>query len=90
MNNKPPHLPPEACDIRAHRTFKSIWWLLFLIFVAGLTSVALALSTLVWILPSFAPDQTLINSQKIFNSGNAEIDLSLLNTVKKRLWYVYV
>jgi len=60
-----------------------------LIFVAGLTSVALALSTLVWILPSFAPDQTLINSQKIFNSGNAEIDLSLLNTVKKRLWYVY-
>ncbi len=86
---KPPHLPPETCDIRAHKAFKSVWWLLFLICVAGLASVALTLSTLVWFLPSFVPDQPLIGSQKSVSAELPEIDLTVLNNVKKRLWYIY-
>ncbi|OGH59452.1 MAG: hypothetical protein A2725_01330 [Candidatus Magasanikbacteria bacterium RIFCSPHIGHO2_01_FULL_33_34] len=89
MENSPPHLPAKACDLQAHRTFKSVWWLLFLVFVAGLSSVSLTLSTLVWFAPSFVPDPTLVSSQKTNNTEVVEVDLSVLNSVKKRLWYVY-
>lgn len=85
----PPHLPPKTCDIRAHHTFKSVWWLLFLVFVAGLASVALTLSTIVWFAPSFIPDQMTLKTQKNIASQIADIDLSVLNNVKKRIWYIY-
>lgn len=90
MEYRPPHLPPKACNIRTHNTFKSVWWLLFFVFVAGLSSVALTLSTVVWFTPSFIPNQMLVSSQKAaINNSSDDFDLSVLNNIRKRSWYVY-
>lgn len=85
----PPHLPPKTCDIKAHRTFKSIWGLLFLLAFAGLVSLTMTLSTLVWFVPSFIPDQSVLSTQKDLGDRFADIDLSVMNNTKKKLWYVY-
>ncbi len=85
----PPHLPRKACDVKAHQTWRSLWWLLFLIFIAGLTSLALTLASLVWLAPSFIPDQLTATFQRVSQPQRQEIDLSVLNRTRQRLWYIY-
>lgn len=69
--------------------FKSVWWILFVVFVAALSSLALTMSTLVWFAPSFIPDQLVVGTQKIFKEQKEELDVVVLNKTKQRLWYIY-
>ena len=84
-----PHLPPKTCEILAHRTYRSVWGLLFLTAIAGLASVAVTLSTLVWLVPGFFPEQLTLNTANEANEKNPEIDPAVLNEAKKKLWYIY-
>lgn len=89
MNSTPPHLPPKACNVKTHKTFQSLGWLLFLIAVASLTSVALTLATLVWFIPSFIPDQLVNNIQKGDAAQNQKLDLEIYNNTRRRVWNIY-
>lgn len=60
-----------------------------MVFVASLSSLALTLSTIVWLAPSFIPDQLVVGTQKIFKEQKEELDVAVLNKTKQRLWYIY-
>lgn len=47
------------------------------------------MSTLVWLVPSSIPDQLVLNTQKDLGDKSIDIDFSVLNNTKKKLWYVY-
>ena len=89
MQNLPPHLPRKSCEIKTHQWLKSVWWILFVVFVAALSSLTLTLSTLVWFVPAFIPNQLITNTQKIFNGQKEELDAAILNKTKQRLWHIY-
>lgn len=89
MENFPPHLPKKACNVKTHNWLKSVWWILFVVFISSLSSLALTLSTLVWFAPSFIPDQLVTNTQKIFKDQKEDLDVAVLNKTKQRLWYIY-
>ena len=89
MEDISPHLPRKTCDVKGHKTFQTLTWLLFLIFIAGLSSITMTLATLVWFVPTFIPDQLVTTIQKGSQSQKEDLDMNVLNNAKKRLWYIY-
>lgn len=89
MKNTPPHLPPKACNLKTHRTLQTVPALLFFVFIAALTSFALTLTTAVWFVPSFSPEQFVTKIQKNTQSVKADLDISVLNKTRQRIWRIY-
>ena len=89
MENFPPHLPKKACNVKTHHWLKSVWWILFVVFVAALSSLAFTLSTLVWFAPAYIPDQFITNTQKSFKAQKEDMSVEVLNKTRQRLWYIY-
>lgn len=85
-----PHLPPKTCDLRAHRTWLTLPMLLIVIVIAILTSLTMAVITVVWIAPPITPDAALQSTLRVgsFLSGTASLN-SAEPFVTSRVWQVY-
>lgn len=84
-----PHLPPPTCDLKTRRALQSLPWLIFILFTAALTSIAVTLATLVWLAPSYIPDQLVTIIRKRSETPAAALDAIVINKVRPRLWHIY-
>lgn len=89
MPNTPPHLPPKSCNLQVHRTRKTLPALLFFVLVSALTSVALTLTTVVWFVPTFTPEQMVTKIQKNKQEQKVELDIGVLNKTRQLVWNIY-
>ena len=90
MKKNPPHLPPKTKDLIMKDTYRSISTVIFLVFIAFITSVAASLSTIAWIAPFSVTDTSYIprSAQSLLDAA-AEIDPVVEKQVRQRLMQVY-
>ena len=85
-----PHLPPKSCHIKTRHTIQSMPWILFFVFLAALTSVALTLVTIVWLSPSFFPDPLVTLPDRQSRQVDSDrLDPTVSNEVRRRVWQIY-
>src|SRR3989338_10023699 len=85
-----PHLPPKLDDLIPRSALQSLPWMLFLIGVSALTSIAITLATIVWLAPNVIPQEFITNSRERNLRGNAVLQLNpaVANDVRRRLWVI--
>lgn len=84
----PPHLPPPACSVPTHYTFKTLQKLLAIVFLGALAGISAALAALAWALPSILPVQQLSSIE--YNARHAQTpNVVLLQRIRQRVVRVY-
>lgn len=86
-----PHLPPKIDDLIPGSALQSLPWVLFLVGVSVLTSVAVTLATIVWLAPSVIPSDLAIRigGRNERREGTAPLNPAVINDVRRRLWLIH-
>lgn len=90
-NMTAPHLPPYTRDLIPRQTLQSLPWVLFLIGVSALTSVAITLATIVWLAPGVIPSDLAIRigGRNERREGVSQLNPAVINDVRRRLWLIH-
>lgn len=85
-----PHLPPYTHELIPRQTLQSLPWVLFVVGVAALTSIALTLATLVWLAPSVIPAEleTRVRERSRDGSQASMLNPAVVNEARRRVWTI--
>src|SRR3989338_1283456 len=86
-----PHLPPKSGDLIPEQTLQSLPWILFLIGVSALTSVALTLATIVWLAPNVISQELVISGRERNERQELapQLNPAVANDARPRLWVIH-
>lgn len=88
--NFPPHLPPPACTVPTHRKLRSLWQVIFVVFISGLAGITATLVTLAWVIPTVGPIDSYMRIQNAAKrQADTILDPAFEQKTRQRLLRIY-